>query len=1075
MKTLSEDYDQLRQVKKLLGDRGELSPKFKKSSLGQFAIDNKYLNDFDDDGVVTERDYRIGWNWLMQGKPASVDEYNKNRGFGPRAKKLPYEYYQQQGNYFPADVGIRGIDDDPLVDPLEQTSDWNMDGEVDELDASILANFILQGRPEQVDGPVGYNVNRETYPLAKRLPNLITANFTCDGEDLKCHDDYDGDGRTTEDDARMLYAYTSLIDWGSKDDEISNVDHYNSTSPVGFGHRMINDPEMPCADFSESNGPTSKDAILYHGFLGLDWSEYQKSEKNWETGQITGETYQEFFDRTVDSNYDFGLKHPPIYPRVNHRQDLDGDDMETTTDAKLLYAFTSLVDTRVESRNASNRLLPEELRLNRLEWFNANLPWSLVNPAPPPPTPTPTPSPTGFQETVDTTTQPIIAGTTTIQVSSPEQFEINTPVVIGRGTSIEEYNTIVGYGSLELAKPLIYDHGPGTSITTMVGETVTANIKLLTSTGPGIDPTQDRTSELVNISATTTTGETRIYNLSEVSRVYSILTDEDMGEQYEVRLVYPTDSGPSELTTEVVNLPYMGTRRGLHYYSCTWTPIRKIMVGGLQSTTLSSLPLPPPTPTPTATQTPTPVTTPTPTATLTPTPTPETSGSNLCANADWPLVMQGTYVQGEYHAEQPTWTNGNYILYWYVENPTGDGWIGWRISTEIKTNADDIDTDYTNQLDYGVYGQDGTLASWMTAFGVTTADIYPSIFSAWWLGRDAQPIIVGDDDCPQTSGVSGLMVTEVDHPDGWWSASTTPSVFPGTQMPIAGLYEGPTVGNDINTPTRYTKVVDEGVSAPYIDYVVGASAFLSTWAFYISGAIQNTGGGIACIDGTHMFAYGISVKVEWHTTEGTSIPTLPGCGGQNQFPGESTRSTELASVILSDSEASEEVRLKRFPRLKDFDFTGDGNLTSVDALVYYLLMQNDNWQHEGLDTTKRKWFDDQGTGDYDLISHRTTSIDEVRKTNDLLYILQCKFLPSRYYVPVGLSSIRDVAADSVVNWGDLLVMKMWLELGKPRGLETYNSLKGLYPEACRLPFEHYEKIGTSLLSEIELADALENL
>merc|ERR1719265_2085672 len=51
-----------------------------------------------------------------------------------------------------------------------------------------------------------------------------------------------------------------------------------------------------------------------------------------------------------------------------------------------------------------------------------------------------------------------------IYIVSNIGFPIGVLIVIDYGTDIEEWNTIVGYGSLVLATPLKYDHGPGALI-----------------------------------------------------------------------------------------------------------------------------------------------------------------------------------------------------------------------------------------------------------------------------------------------------------------------------------------------------------------------------------------------------------------------------------------------------------------------------------------------------------------------------------------------------------------------------------------------------------------------------------
>ena len=58
-------------------------------------------------------------------------------------------------------------------------------------------------------------------------------------------------------------------------------------------------------------------------------------------------------------------------------------------------------------------------------------------------------------------TQSASVGETILQISSDDQtkFSLNDKIVIDAGTSIEEYNEVINFGSLILKNPLKYDHG----------------------------------------------------------------------------------------------------------------------------------------------------------------------------------------------------------------------------------------------------------------------------------------------------------------------------------------------------------------------------------------------------------------------------------------------------------------------------------------------------------------------------------------------------------------------------------------------------------------------------------------
>lgn len=75
----------------------------------------------------------------------------------------------------------------------------------------------------------------------------------------------------------------------------------------------------------------------------------------------------------------------------------------------------------------------------------------------PPPTPTPTP----FEEATTNITLGAEAGQTRVETASNEGFELGDPIRFAPGQPNEEDNIIVGFGSMLLATPLKFAHGPG--------------------------------------------------------------------------------------------------------------------------------------------------------------------------------------------------------------------------------------------------------------------------------------------------------------------------------------------------------------------------------------------------------------------------------------------------------------------------------------------------------------------------------------------------------------------------------------------------------------------------------------
>jgi hypothetical protein len=80
------------------------------------------------------------------------------------------------------------------------------------------------------------------------------------------------------------------------------------------------------------------------------------------------------------------------------------------------------------------------------------------------------------------------AGATSLPDVSNSGFTIGQRIVIDAGTAIEEYNNIIGFGSLILETPLKYDHGPGAVISTAAALTPTDVPIGVTGSSATLDP-----------------------------------------------------------------------------------------------------------------------------------------------------------------------------------------------------------------------------------------------------------------------------------------------------------------------------------------------------------------------------------------------------------------------------------------------------------------------------------------------------------------------------------------------------------------------------------------------------------
>lgn len=188
-KVLPEDYRELLDLKNYLSKNNSFRVEsLTKERVGQRILDNKFFHDFNLDGVIDKDDFTIAWNWVMLGKPNDITKFNRDMGGIVRCGKLPYQYIQDDdvelvdGQLLPTSLTLPVDNRTPSAKELsgdidlpdEMTSDWDGDGEVDELEAKILERFILT-RPKTVDE---YNRNRGDYPKVKVLPTLETAKYS---------------------------------------------------------------------------------------------------------------------------------------------------------------------------------------------------------------------------------------------------------------------------------------------------------------------------------------------------------------------------------------------------------------------------------------------------------------------------------------------------------------------------------------------------------------------------------------------------------------------------------------------------------------------------------------------------------------------------------------------------------------------------------------------------------------------------------------------------------------------------------------------------------------------------------
>jgi hypothetical protein len=164
MKTNNADFYYLNQLHEIVKDDKIAVENIKKLNYSQSILDNIFFRDFDDDGFISIDDYLIAYNWVMQGKPSSIEEFVKNSKSTPDASSIPLSSVVYSTN---------------KNENLEITSDWDNDKIVDETESQILAKFILS-QPKSKDE---YNRVIDNYPKVEILPNFLNAKYDYENED----------------------------------------------------------------------------------------------------------------------------------------------------------------------------------------------------------------------------------------------------------------------------------------------------------------------------------------------------------------------------------------------------------------------------------------------------------------------------------------------------------------------------------------------------------------------------------------------------------------------------------------------------------------------------------------------------------------------------------------------------------------------------------------------------------------------------------------------------------------------------------------------------------------------------
>ena len=182
----------------------------------------------------------------LQGKPTDIMEYAQNKSASPRGYKIPYQFIQDNednilhnrvpsydentgtlggeqtvSTYSTEKVSSFGI---KKMEATEPSSDFNNDGEIDELDLQILEAYILM-KPATVEE---YNANRGDFSVAVTLPTLTTGKFACDETYVYGDIDISGHGIINNDDINY---YLDILN-GSRTMLIENTIAYTLANTI---------------------------------------------------------------------------------------------------------------------------------------------------------------------------------------------------------------------------------------------------------------------------------------------------------------------------------------------------------------------------------------------------------------------------------------------------------------------------------------------------------------------------------------------------------------------------------------------------------------------------------------------------------------------------------------------------------------------------------------------------------------------------------------------------------------------------------------------------------------------------
>ena len=90
--TNAKDFSELNHLKKHLKQTEKTD--LDKKSIGQSMLNNKFFDDFTNDGKVGFADFNVAWNWILQGKPTDKISFRENAPKHINKSEIPYQFIQ---------------------------------------------------------------------------------------------------------------------------------------------------------------------------------------------------------------------------------------------------------------------------------------------------------------------------------------------------------------------------------------------------------------------------------------------------------------------------------------------------------------------------------------------------------------------------------------------------------------------------------------------------------------------------------------------------------------------------------------------------------------------------------------------------------------------------------------------------------------------------------------------------------------------------------------------------------------------------------------------------------------------